>query len=1093
MDLVPSPTRADVSADASGPVEGSSGRIGPWRFAEAEVGRVADAALNRTVGAWLLVAAGVPPTLAQWIVTTRPHAVVPQANGPVIGPTAPQEVPKDAATSDGGFRGYGVRGDDGALLSAAAIRGRVKDGALTMGVDRAWFETHVRPLLDNPEMVMLAGVELQVSALQQTYDAEVASLGYELPDDLWKVRGNLKLAQLSSEIARWSELARGLRTGEVNAARLLDQQVRVTTKLEQALVSADAELRTANDKIARAPTGEFGEVLVSSDERRNVAELEAWRDALQRQLDGLRARPDTVWFPDALGEVEQAVDGGRRFTSTLAATGYAARAGLTEGWATIGRIDAGLADGGAFVAGWLGWDQTRELLDTFSRRAYGKIASLERDAGQDTALAEPVLGRFGTEVVKLLTVTAVLALPTLGTGVAGAAVGGAVRGTAMAARVGAGAGMATFGALSNSGRGAGAMTFGALSMGLMPLFGSVGSTGGQRLLAAFLGNAVLDGLGSVDVSGAYKVLSEGGTAQEAARVAIASVSVERMLANGLVGVLTEAVLPAERPQLYVDRTGRAPRYFRLDGEALVEVPRVGTAEAQAAVPLSAAEVDAIGRGTTQVLDGAAARQQTIDALTRSKADTEAALAKATDPAEKAALVQQRDADAARLRVLDAAARGEPLSDAAVVAAGFAPDGYSRSASGEWTWREGVAREALTRRLERTAKARAEAKGYRELLDQIAAAEKRLFTERKRTGTNRDPVRIDALRRQLVELGEQAGVKRAALEAVVTDGGGFVPEGTVVEVDPGEVVRSNLRGDVFEPVIGGSRVTLQLGDADAILSSIVPTKYGGVGRGQGVDVALGTTRTRGVLLPTVEGTALPSAKNATYDQFQAYHRQTRAAIDDGVILTQFEADNVVLGDRTVRFRDSVLVTRESFEATLKKLSGDLPPAKVEAEWASARERFEAKVTEHRKRLESLLLQEQAQPLGTKAATAEQLQWDRKETERIAKDGESWGNNKDEGTCLSVAMRNAIAAQRAGLQAYVLHFDGVVGGEKVAHAVTAIVQADGSMLYVSWGRVERDWQTFAKEVFGDTATPSGTWFTVRDHVDMTQKRGWSYDLP
>src|SRR6185369_37909 len=46
-----------------------------------------------------------------------------------------------------------------------------------------------------------------------------------------------------------------------------------------------------------------------------------------------------------------------------------------------------------------------------------------------------------------------------------------------------------------------------------------------------------------------------------------------------------------------------------------------------------------------------------------------------------------------------------------------------------------------------------------------------------------------------------------------------------------------------------------------------------------------------------------------------------------------------------------------------------------------------------------------------------------TSGIARTGEAWGNNINEGSCAHVAMRNAISAKLAGREAYILNVTGL----------------------------------------------------------------------
>lgn len=139
--------------------------------------------------------------------------------------------------------------------------------------------------------------------------------------------------------------------------------------------------------------------------------------------------------------------------------------------------------------------------------------------------------------------------------------------------------------------------------------------------------------------------------------------------------------------------------------------------------------------------------------------------------------------------------------------------------------------------------------------------------------------------------------------------------------------------------------------------------------------------------------------------------------------------------------------------------------------------------------------------------------------IAAAGERWTNNKLEGTCATAAMKNTISAQLAGYEAYVIEFDGwnnaspwftklgldpdgTIGRifaklgvatklDVSAHAIAAVKGADGEWRYLSWGRVEGDWEVFAKEVF-DGYSMRGT-FNTGDHVRWMVDHKWEYKHP
>ncbi|MEO6952025.1 MAG: hypothetical protein ABI321_09445 [Polyangia bacterium] len=136
--------------------------------------------------------------------------------------------------------------------------------------------------------------------------------------------------------------------------------------------------------------------------------------------------------------------------------------------------------------------------------------------------------------------------------------------------------------------------------------------------------------------------------------------------------------------------------------------------------------------------------------------------------------------------------------------------------------------------------------------------------------------------------------------------------------------------------------------------------------------------------------------------------------------------------------------------------------------------------------------------------------------IAKRGERWANNKFEGTCATAAMKNTVSAQLAGYEAYVMEFNGwshaaewvsrlnldpdglfarvfsKLGIQQSAHAIAAVKGADGAWRYISWGRVETDWQVFAKEAFPGRYEARGEWNTG-EHVKWMVDHSWEYEHP
>lgn len=134
-----------------------------------------------------------------------------------------------------------------------------------------------------------------------------------------------------------------------------------------------------------------------------------------------------------------------------------------------------------------------------------------------------------------------------------------------------------------------------------------------------------------------------------------------------------------------------------------------------------------------------------------------------------------------------------------------------------------------------------------------------------------------------------------------------------------------------------------------------------------------------------------------------------------------------------------------------------------------------------------------------------------TNGIAKRGEAWGNNINEGSCAHVAMRNAISAKLAGRETYVFSLtgltelgqmlkrfrldpDGRIGQAltklgkptRGGHAVAAIKGEDGVWRYVSWGHVELDWKTYTQQIWGSTGE-------VHRVFETDQYVQWMFDNP
>ncbi|MEO6952024.1 MAG: hypothetical protein ABI321_09440 [Polyangia bacterium] len=214
-------------------------------------------------------------------------------------------------------------------------------------------------------------------------------------------------------------------------------------------------------------------------------------------------------------------------------------------------------------------------------------------------------------------------------------------------------------------------------------------------------------------------------------------------------------------------------------------------------------------------------------------------------------------------------------------------------------------------------------------------------------------------------------------------------------------------------------------------------------------------------------------------------------------------------------ERVLAERATLEPELVKL---LTPDEISRTFARIEEVVKLDVRGATTKEPSPVAAKTVKP-GTSEVTPTAVTSDDAIIKQIAIEGERWTNNKLEGTCATAAMKNTISAQIAGYEAYVIEFDGWnkaspwiqklgldpdgalgrifaklgVATKDVAsaHAVAAVKGADGNWRYLSWGRVEADWEVFAKEAF-DGYSMRGT-FNTGDHVRWMVDHKWEYKHP
>jgi hypothetical protein len=87
---------------------------------------------------------------------------------------------------------------------------------------------------------------------------------------------------------------------------------------------------------------------------------------------------------------------------------------------------------------------------------------------------------------------------------------------------------------------------------------------------------------------------------------------------------------------------------------------------------------------------------------------------------------------------------------------------------------------------------------------------------------------------------------------------------------------------------------ELDGQDAMLAGAqLPTRHGGLGSGQLVEVKTGDVVTDGVLMPRVEGTRLSATTRTTAAHRDAFKGYMDAARQDGVVLSDLNAGNIMV--------------------------------------------------------------------------------------------------------------------------------------------------------------------------------------------------------
>lgn len=343
-------------------------------------------------------------------------------------------------------------------------------------------------------------------------------------------------------------------------------------------------------------------------------------------------------------------------------------------------------------------------------------------------------------------------------------------------------------------------------------------------------------------------------------------------------------------------------------------------------------------------------------------------------------------------------------------------------------------------------------------------------------------------------------------------------------------------------------------SQALDGARLPAKYGGLGSGQIVRVQMGEVVSEGVLMPRVEGTPLSRATRTLPSHGKAFEDYMNAALGDEIVLSDFHAGNVIVrDDGGITIVDCRLVTREKF-TEVARLASRSTPEEIAGQWEQARQVFAKGIKDLRSLIDEKMggpkspdvpgkptelpvvpTTQTAPRTGGKTETSPKTETLPKSpsegnitpSERaplldddvirgIAARTEADVNNIIEGTCATAALRNTISAQLRGMKAYVIEIEGLTqlgrlleklgvregnvgkllermgASTTSAHAIAAIQGRDGVWRYLSWGRVEADYNVFAREAYGETTIQRGTWETG-DHVRWMLSHRWEYPNP
>jgi hypothetical protein len=353
-----------------------------------------------------------------------------------------------------------------------------------------------------------------------------------------------------------------------------------------------------------------------------------------------------------------------------------------------------------------------------------------------------------------------------------------------------------------------------------------------------------------------------------------------------------------------------------------------------------------------------------------------------------------------------------------------------------------------------------------------------------------------------------------------------------------------QGTVYPVDVGGKAMAVKLVDgagtnSAALDGARLPARYGGLGSGELVQVQIGDVLSEGVLMPRVEGTPLSRATRTLPSHREAFSAYMDAAVKDEIVLSDFHSGNVIVrDDGGITIVDCRLMTKEKFFEASRRASKSTPE-EIAVHWEKAGETFQKGIES----LKSLIDEKMGGPKSpdvpgkpaelpvkppkTETQPKTQPEADVRPTERppllendiireMAARTEADVNNIIEGTCATAALRNTISAQLRGMKAYVIEIEGLTQLGRIlerfgvregnvgkllermgasttsAHAIAAIQGRDGVWRYVSWGRVEADYNVFAREAYGEMYITRGTWETG-DHVRWMVSNKWDYPNP